>query len=90
MAGEPLRGIRLRVSGRDAFEPYLAGVTMVWAVYRLHPERPVCSDAVPAGPTATRLKAITLPGRRPDESFASWQPEVDGFRTRSAPYRRYP
>jgi uncharacterized protein YbbC (DUF1343 family) len=91
MAGERLRGIRLRVTDRDAFEPYRAGVAMVWAVHRLHPERLTWNDAVLDRLAATpRLKAMILAGRRPDEIFASWRAEVDAFRVRSAPYHLYP
>ncbi|MDF1501400.1 DUF1343 domain-containing protein [Roseisolibacter sp. H3M3-2] len=90
LAGERLRGIHLRVTDRDAFAPYRAGVAMVWAVHRLHPERLVWNDAVLDRLVATpRLKAMILAGRRPDEIFAAWRGEVDAFRARSAPYLLY-
>jgi uncharacterized protein YbbC (DUF1343 family) len=90
LAGERLRGIRLRVTDRDAFEPYRVGVAMVWAVHRLHPERLVWNDAVLDRLTATpRLKAMILAGRHPEEIFAAWRTEVDAFAARSARYRLY-
>ena len=90
MAGQRLRGLHLRVTDRDAFEPYRAGVAMVWAVHRLHPERLTWNDAVLDRLAATpRLKAMILAGRRPEEIFASWRAEVDAFRARSAPYLLY-
>ncbi len=81
----------MRVTDRDAFQPYRAGVALVWAVHRLHPERPVWNDAVLDRLTATpRLQAMILAGRRPDEICAPWCTEVDAFLARSAPYRLYP
>ena len=90
LAGERLRGLRLRVTDRDAFEPYKAGVATLWAINSLHPERLVWNDAVLERLTATRrLKTMLLAGQRPEEIFASWRAELDAFRARSAPYRMY-
>ncbi len=90
LAGESLRGVRIRVTDRNAFEPYRVGVAMVWAVHHLHAERLVWNDAVLDRLAATpRLKAMILEGRRPDEIFAAWRGEVDAFRRRSAPYHLY-
>lgn len=85
-----MRGIHLRVTDRDAFEPYKTGVAMLWAVHRLHPDRLIWNDAVMDRLTATpRLKAMILGGKRPEEIFASWRAEVEAFRSRSAPYLLY-
>ena len=90
LVGERLNGVRLRVTDRDAFEPYRAGVAMLWAVHRLHPDRLVWNDAVLDRLVATtRLKAMIVGGKNPAEIFASWAAEVDAFRARSAPYRLY-
>lgn len=90
LAGERVNGVHLRVTDRDAFEPYKAGVAMLWAVHRLHPDRLVWNDAVLERLVATpRLKAMIVAGKRPGEIFASWGAEVDTFRARSAPYRLY-
>ncbi|HET9983817.1 MAG TPA: DUF1343 domain-containing protein, partial [Longimicrobiales bacterium] len=91
LAGERLLGVRVRVTDRDAFQPYRAGVAMLWAVHRLHPERLVWNDAVLERLTATnRLKAMILAGQPPRAIFASWRTELEAFRARSAPYRLYP
>lgn len=90
LAGERVRGIHVRVTDRDAFEPYRAGVAMLWAVHRLHPDRLIWNDAVMDRLTATpRLKTMILEGKRPDEIFASWRAEVEAFRSRRAPYLLY-
>jgi uncharacterized protein YbbC (DUF1343 family) len=90
MVGERLNGVRLRITDRNAFEPYRVGVAMLWAVHRLHPDRIVWNDAVLDRLVATpRLKTMIVGGKRPEEIFASWRSEVDTFRTRSARYRLY-
>jgi uncharacterized protein YbbC (DUF1343 family) len=90
LAGERVHGVHVRVTDRDAFEPYKAGVAMVWAVHRLHPELLQWNDAVLDRLTATRrLKTMIIDGRRPEEIFASWRAEVAAFGARSAPYRLY-
>ena len=91
MAGELVRGIAVRVTDRNAFEPYKAGVAMVWAIHSLHADKLVWNDAVLERLTATRrLKTLIQAGRTPAEIFASWQQETAAFASRSAPYRIYP
>jgi uncharacterized protein YbbC (DUF1343 family) len=90
LVGERLAGVRLHITDRNAFEPYRAGVAMLWAVYRLHPDRVGWNDAVLDRLVATpRLKTMIVGGKRPDEIFAAWQAEVDTFRALSAKYRLY-
>ena len=80
----------MRITDRNAFEPYRAGVAMLWAVHRLHPDRVVWNDAVLDRLVATpRLKAMILAGKQPAEIFAAWRAEVDAFGARSAKYRIY-
>ena len=90
MTGEQVRGIAVRVTDRNAFEPYKAGVALVWAVYALHPDKVQWNDAVLERLAATRrLKAMILAGRTPPEIFASWRSELSDFAARSGPYRIY-
>jgi uncharacterized protein YbbC (DUF1343 family) len=91
LAGELVRGIAVRVTDRNAFEPYKAGVAMVWAIHSLHPDKLVWNDSVLERLSATRrLKTMIQAGRTPPEIFASWQDEAATFAARSAPYRIYP
>jgi uncharacterized protein YbbC (DUF1343 family) len=90
LAGERLNGIGVRVTDRDAFRPYRAGVALLWVVQRLHPDRLVWNDDVLERLTATpRLKAMLLAGRTPPEIFAAWQGEVASFEKRRVPYLLY-
>ena len=90
LAGERLRGVHVRITDRNAFEPYRTGISMVWAVHQLHPDRLVWNDRVLTRLTATdRVKRMITGGRRPEEIVAAWEPEVRAFRGRSAPYLLY-
>jgi uncharacterized protein YbbC (DUF1343 family) len=90
LAGERLRGVHVRITDRDAFEPYRTGISMVWAVHQLHPDRLVWNDRVLDRLTATdRVKRMITGGRRPEEIVAAWEPEVQAFRRRRAPYLLY-
>lgn len=90
LAGERLRGLRVRVTDRDAFEPYRTGVALLWAVHRLHADRLVWNDTVLDRLVATpRLKAMLVAGRTPDEIVASWREEVASFQRLRSRYLMY-
>jgi len=90
LAGETLRGIRLRVTDRDAFEPYRTGVSMLWAVHALHKDRLVWNDAVLDRLVATpRLKALLQAGRSPADIVGAWSAELAAFQTMSGQYFLY-
>lgn len=80
LAGQALRGIRVRITDRDAYEPYRVGVALLWAVHVLHRDRLVWNEATLDRLVATpRLKAMLEGGASPAEIFASWQGEVAAF-----------
>ena len=90
LAGERLRGVRLRVTDRDRFAPYLTGVALLWAVHTLHADQLVWNDAVLDRLAATpRVKLLLQAGRTPREIAAAWTDEVAAFRARRAPYLLY-
>lgn len=90
LAGQHVRGVAVRITDRDAFEPYKAGVAMLWAVHRLHPDKLTWNDAVLDRLVATdRLKSMILAGNTPQQIFDSWRAELEAFRVLSARYRRY-
>ena len=90
LTGVPLEGIFVNVTDRNAFDPYRAGVAVLWAVNKLHADRIVWSDPALDRLTATpRLKAMIVSGRTPPEIFASWKGEVDAFAAKRAPYLLY-
>lgn len=88
--GERLRGIRLRVTDRDAFAPYRTGIALLWAVNRLHADKLTWNDAALDRLVATpRLKAMLQRGATPREIFASWGAEVAAFERQRATYLLY-
>ena len=90
LAGETLRGVRLRIVDRDTFEPYRTGVAMMWAVQTLHGDKLVWNDASFDRLTATkRLKAMLLAGESPDAIASAWSAELASFRSRRAKYLMY-
>lgn len=91
LAGERLRGVRLRVTDRNQFAPYLTGVSMLWAVHALHADRLVWNDAVLDRLTATpRLKALLQQGKRPQEIADAWRTELSVFQATRVKYLAYP
>jgi len=90
LAGERLRGVRLHVTDRDAYEPYRTGVALLWAVYTLHPDRLTWNDAALDRLVATpRLKALLLAGKSPREIADAWRGEVEAFRATRERYLIY-
>jgi uncharacterized protein YbbC (DUF1343 family) len=91
LAGESLKGVRLYITDRDAFEPYKTGVALLWAVHALHRDKLVWNDAALDRLSATpRLKEMLVSGKTPQEIFAAWDAEVETFRKMSAKYFMYP
>ena len=90
LAGEMLKGVRLHVTNRNAFETYKTGIAMLWAVNKLHPDKLVWNDGVLDRLVATpRLKSMLLAGRTPSEIAAAWASELKTFQERSKPYLMY-
>jgi uncharacterized protein YbbC (DUF1343 family) len=90
LAGEEVRGIRLRVTDRTVARPYLIGVAMLWAVHRLHADRLEWNLPVLDRLTATpRLLTMLRAGRSPAEIADAWSAEVAQFTQRARPYQLY-
>jgi uncharacterized protein YbbC (DUF1343 family) len=90
LTGVPLQGIYVRVTNRNVFDPYRAGVSILWAVHKLHRDKLVWNDAALDRLTATpRLKLLIAAGSTPDEIFAAWGPELEAFKARRAPHLLY-
>ncbi len=73
-AGEICHGIKITVTRRNVFRPVEMGVTIVWAIHKLYPEKfrfiPSYFDRL-AGTRALRL--MIEAGESPSIIFASWQ-----------------
>jgi uncharacterized protein YbbC (DUF1343 family) len=90
LTGVPVKGIYMRVTDRDAFEPYKAGVAILWAVNKLHPDKIVWNESALDRLTATpRLKSMIVGGSTPPEIFAAWSGEVAAFVSKRESYLLY-
>jgi uncharacterized protein YbbC (DUF1343 family) len=89
-SGERCKGIFINVTDRSRFAPYRAGIALVWAVNKLHPDKVAWNFEVLERLVATtRLQDMLKQGSRPDEIFASWQGELQTFRRTSRKYLIY-
>jgi uncharacterized protein YbbC (DUF1343 family) len=89
-SGELCRGIYLKVTDRKKFEPYKAGIALLWAVHKIHPDRIVWDVAALERLAATRrLQEMLKQGREPKEIYGSWQRELEEFRRVSREYLLY-
>lgn len=80
LAGERCKGIFIRVTDRTVFEPYKAGVSLLWAVNRIHPEELKWNLEIIYRLTGTRrLHEMIIQGADPFEIFKSWEQELLHF-----------
>lgn len=86
--GEECRGVRIELNDRDALDSVFLGVELLSALQRLHPGVFQLDPALHLVGSRAVLRAIA-DGREPESIVASWQPELDEFRRRRAPYLLY-
>ncbi|TVQ16297.1 MAG: DUF1343 domain-containing protein [Balneolaceae bacterium] len=90
LAGEHCNGIYVNVTDRDIFEPYKAGVAMVWAIHELHAGQMEWNERTWDRLTGTRrLMNMLRGGSHPAEIFAAWEDELEAFRRTREPYLLY-
>lgn len=90
LTGARVRGVYVNVTDRDSFQPYRAGIAMLWAVHALHADRLEWDEAVMARLTATpRVVEMIRGGSHPGEIFAAWESEVAAFKEMSRKYWLY-
>ncbi len=89
--GKLCRGIKIVVTRRDDFRPVETGVTIVWAIRRLYPEKfkfiPSYFDKLAGTPF---VRSMLEEGKTPAEVFASWKGEIERFETLRQKYLLYP
>jgi uncharacterized protein YbbC (DUF1343 family) len=90
LTGERCNGIFVRVTDRNLFEPYKAGIAIVWAIHKLHADKMVWDREVMTRLTGTRqLVNMIKKGSKPNEIFTSWKAELEGFKKISEQYIVY-
>jgi uncharacterized protein YbbC (DUF1343 family) len=88
--GQAVRGIRLRVTDRERYDPAIAGIALVVEIHRLHSDRlqwHVRHFDRLAG--TDRVRQAVLAGRSVDHITADWAAQVAAFRAAAEPYLLY-
>jgi uncharacterized protein YbbC (DUF1343 family) len=88
--GQAVRGIRLRVTDRERYDPAIAGIALVVEIHRLHSNRlqwHVRHFDRLAG--TDRVRQAVLAGRSVDHITADWAAQVAAFRAAAEPYLLY-
>lgn len=94
LLGERVEGIRYEVTDRDAFRPVAAGIHVLDAFHRQAVERDAPevvsrADRLARLAGTDRLFEMIREGARPDEIVATWEGEVEAFRSLRQSYLPY-
>jgi uncharacterized protein YbbC (DUF1343 family) len=90
LAGESSNGVFVNVIDRESFEPYKAGIALVWAIHQLHADAMEWNDRTWNRLVGTRrLIAMLRGGSHPFDIFAAWEQELAHFGMLAGPYMLY-
>jgi uncharacterized protein YbbC (DUF1343 family) len=91
LANQLSKGVYVKVTDRDAFEPYKTGVALIWAIHSLHADSLVLNEATLVRLSGTDRLITHLQNRSsPAAIFDSWKDEVDAFLAMRSKYLLYP
>jgi uncharacterized protein YbbC (DUF1343 family) len=86
--GQPCGGVRMILKNRDYLDAVRLGVEILCALHRLYPGQFETDKAVHLLGSRAAVQAIKE-GQDPEAIAASWQPQLDEFRSRRKPYLLY-
>ncbi len=86
--GEECRGIRITLTDRERLEPVLLGIEILSALQHLYPGIFTLDPALYLVGSRAVIHAIAA-GEPPESIAASWQPQLEEFRRKSARYYLY-
>ncbi|HQH23003.1 MAG TPA: DUF1343 domain-containing protein [Bacteroidales bacterium] len=90
LSGELCQGIYVRVTDRNAFEPYKTGIALLWAINKCHPEMIQWNIKTLDRLVGTRrLISMIQKETQPSEIFFSWENELSEFKKLSKEYFLY-
>lgn len=90
LTGESCRGIFVNVKNRELFEPHKAGISVLWAIHKVHPDKLEWDLATLDRLVGTRrLVNMIKQGASPFDIFATWLNELDEFKKMSYKYIIY-
>lgn len=91
LAEQLCAGIHVRVSDRNVFQPYRAGIALLWAIYKLHGSQLEWRESSFTRLTANHhLLPLLHGGKTPAEIFAAWEDELAAFQEIRSRYLLYP
>ena len=88
LTGETCRGIFVNIKDRELFEPYKAGIAMVWAIHKVHGEK-LEWDIPTLDRLRTGLVNMIKQGASPFDIYATWKEDLDEFKKMSYKYTIY-
>jgi uncharacterized protein YbbC (DUF1343 family) len=89
-ADESCKGVYVKVTDRDRFESYKTGISILWAINKLHADKLRWDQATLNRLSGTRrLEKMIRNDKSPAEIFTSWEKECSEFRKMSKKYLIY-
>lgn len=90
MNGELCKGIYIKVNNRNLFEPYYTGVSLLWAINKLHAEKLIWKEPAILRLSGTdRLLKMIKNGSSPEKIKDSWSKELKNYKTMRTNYYLY-
>lgn len=80
LANEVCNGIYVTITNRDLFDSYRVGISMLWAIYKTHPDKMTWDKEVMNRLVGTtKLEEMIYEESNPSQIFASWEKGVNIF-----------
>jgi uncharacterized protein YbbC (DUF1343 family) len=80
-SGQLCRGIHINIIDRNQFEPFKVGIAMLLAIQILHPDEVIWNAEIINKHAATsRLMQMIKDGKKFEEIYTSWKPELHNFK----------
>ena len=89
-AGQLCQGLQVHVTDRQRFRPVAAAVHLLAQVHELHPLELVFNRGFDRLGGSVLLRQALEADRPAAEILKAWQPELESFRKRQAPFLLYP
>lgn len=90
LTNEVCNGIYVTITDRNLFDSYRIGISMLWAIHKIHPEQMIWDkETMNRLVATTRLEQMIYEGSTPSQIFASWENELNGFNKIRAKYLMY-
>lgn len=90
LANEVCNGINVTITDRNLFDSYRVGISMLWAIHKVHPEKMIWDkETMNRLVGTTRLEHMIYEDKNPSQIFESWENELNRFNKIRAKYLLY-